>query len=187
MDNTGTVTTKSNLKTIDIAYIALGAALIAVCSWISIPTAVPFTLQTFAVFAVLSLLGGKRGTLATLIYILLGSVGAPVFAGFTGGVGVILGTTGGYIIGFILTGLIYILFEKLFKKKLYIEVIALVLGLAACYAVGTVWFMTVYSRGNGPIGAMTALGWCVFPFILPDLIKLGLALTLARRIRPVIK
>ena len=74
MDNAAT--TKSNIKTLDLVYIALGAALIAICSWISIPTAVPFTLQTFAVFAMLSLLGGKRGTLATLVYILLGAVGA---------------------------------------------------------------------------------------------------------------
>ena len=185
MDNTAT--TRSNMKALDIAYIALGAALITICSWISIPTAVPFTLQTFAVFAILSLLGGKRGTFATLIYILLGAVGAPVFAGFTGGLGVILGSTGGYIVGFLLTGLIYILFEKLGKKTLVLEIIAFVLGLAACYALGTVWFMAVYSRGNGPIGALTALGWCVFPFIIPDLVKMGLALVLARRVRPVIK
>lgn len=182
-----TVTTKMNMKTLDIAYIALGAALITICSWISIPTAVPFTLQTFAVFAMLSLLGGKRGTLATLVYILLGAVGVPVFAGFTGGFGVILGSTGGYIVGFLLTGLIYILFEKLFKKTLVVEIISFVLGLIACYALGTVWFMVVYSRGNGPIGAITALGWCVFPFILPDLVKMGLALVLARRVRPVMK
>ncbi|QFJ55350.1 biotin transporter BioY [Pseudobutyrivibrio xylanivorans] len=187
MDNTQLLTHKSNLNTLDIVYIALGAALITICSWISIPTAVPFTLQTFAVFAMLALLGGKRGTLATLVYILLGAVGAPVFAGFSGGVGVLLGTTGGYIVGFILTGLIYILFEKFFKKTLVGEVIALVLGLVSCYALGTVWFMTVYAKSSGAIGVMTALGWCVFPFIIPDLIKLGLALVISRRVRPVIK
>ena len=92
--------TKRKMKTIDLAYMALGAVIIAVCSWISIPTVVPFTLQTFAVFSVLGLLGGKRGTISVLIYILLGAVGVPVFAGFSGGFGVILGPTGGYIIGF---------------------------------------------------------------------------------------
>lgn len=188
MDNTSTLTTKeSAFKTLDIAYIALGAALIAVCSWISIPTTVPFTLQTFAVFAMLSLLGGKRGTLSVLVYILIGAVGAPVFAGFSGGIGVVLGSTGGYIIGFLLTGLVYIVATKLFKKTLVVEILALVIGLAACYALGTVWFMVVYSRDAGAIGAMTALSWCVFPFIIPDLVKLGLALVLARRVRPVIK
>lgn len=188
MDNTSTLTTKgTSFSALDIAYIALGAALIAVCSLISIPTTVPFTLQTFAVFAILSLLGGKRGTISVLVYILLGAVGAPVFAGFSGGVGVVLGSTGGYIIGFILTGLVYILATKFFKKTLLVEIVALVLGLVACYALGTVWFMVVYSRNAEAIGAMTALSWCVFPFIIPDLVKFALALVLARRVRPVIK
>ncbi|MCR5415613.1 MAG: biotin transporter BioY [Pseudobutyrivibrio sp.] len=181
------ISQKGSSNALDIAYIALGTALIAVCSWISIPTAVPFTLQTFAVFTVLSLLGGKRGTVSILVYILLGAVGAPVFAGFSGGLGAILGSTGGYIVGFLLTGIIYILFTKFFKKSLVVEIIALVLGLAACYALGTVWFMMVYARDAGAIGVMTALGWCVFPFIIPDLIKLALGLIVARRVRPVIK
>ena len=76
------------------------AALMAVCSWISIPTAIPFTLQTMAVFLAVGLLGGKRGTLAVTAYVLLGAVGAPVFANFSGGIGILLGQTGGYILGF---------------------------------------------------------------------------------------
>ncbi len=188
MDNTGIVTTKeTSFRALDIAYIALGTALIAICSWISIPTTVPFTLQTFAVFAILSLLGGKRGTYSILVYILLGAVGAPVFAGFSGGLGVILGSTGGYIVGFLLTGIIYIAATKLFNKTLVVEIIALVIGLAACYALGTLWFIVVYSRDAGAIGVMTALSWCVFPFIIPDLVKLVLALVIARRVRPVIQ
>ena len=116
MSSTEAVKKRTGSKVIDMVYIAMGATLIAICSWISIPTAVPFTLQTFAVFFVLLLLGGERGTLAILIYILLGAVGAPVFAGFNGGIGVLLGNTGGYILGFLFVGLIYMLFTKLFKK-----------------------------------------------------------------------
>ena len=82
-------------KTLDMVYIALFAVLIAVCSWISIPTTVPFTLQTFGVFVTVGVLGGKRGSLAVLIYLLLGAIGVPVFAGFTGGMGIMLGNTGG--------------------------------------------------------------------------------------------
>ena len=186
MDKASTITKRTTIKTIDIAYVALGAALITVCSWISIPTTVPFTLQTFAVFAILSLLGGRRGTLSILVYILLGAVGAPVFAGFSGGLGVILGSTGGYIVGFLLTGIIYWIITGITKKSFVIEIISLVLGLIACYALGTIWFMIVYSRDAGAINALTALGWCVFPFIIPDLIKLSLGLVLARRVRPVI-
>lgn len=185
MDSTNTMTTKK-LGTKDMAYVALGAALLAVCSWISIPTAVPFTLQTFAVFTVLSLLGGRRGTLSILIFILLGALGVPVFAGFSGGFGVLLGATGGYIIGFLLTGLIYWGMTKIWKRSLVVEVLALILGLAACYALGTAWFMTVYARTSEAIGVMTALGWCVFPFILPDLGKLVVGLIVARRVRPVL-
>ena len=82
------------MKTRELAYTGILAALIAVCSWISIPTAVPFTLQTFAVFLTLGLLGGRLGTLAVTVYLLLGAVGLPVFAGFHGGLGAFLGATG---------------------------------------------------------------------------------------------
>ena len=90
---------KPKMRTVDMAYIALFAVVMAVCAWISIPAAVPFTLQTFGVFLAVGLLGGKRGTLAVLIYLLLGAVGIPVFAGFNGGLGYMLGATGGYIVG----------------------------------------------------------------------------------------
>ena len=85
------------MRTRELARAALFAALIAICSWISIPTAVPFTLQTFAVFLALGVLGGKLGTLSVAVYLLLGAVGLPVFAGFQGGLGALLGATGGYL------------------------------------------------------------------------------------------
>ena len=170
-------------KTYDMAYIAVFTVLIAICSWISIPTAIPFTLQTFAVFLSVSVLGGKRGTMAVLLYVLLGAVGLPVFSGFTGGIGIIMNTTGGYIIGFILSALIMWLMESMFGKKLAIQALSMVLGLLACYATGTVWFMSVYMRSTGPIGLATVLGWCVVPFIIPDIIKIALALTLSKTLR----
>lgn len=169
-------------RTIDLAYVAVGAALIAICSWISIPLTVPFTMQTFAVFFVLSLLGGKRGTASILVYILLGAVGMPVFAQFTSGIGILLGNTGGYILGFIFTGVIYTLLTFRSGTKTWVSVLALVLGLAVCYAFGTAWFIFVYTRANGALGVGTALSWCVIPFVIPDLVKLSLAVLLARRI-----
>ena len=93
-------------STRDLCFCAIGAALIAVCAWISIPADVPFTLQTFAIFTVCGLLGGRRGTVSVLVYLLLGAVGAPVFAGFRGGFASLIGTTGGYLVGFILLALI---------------------------------------------------------------------------------
>ncbi len=174
------------MKTRDLAYTALGAVLIAVCSWIAVPAPVPFTLQTFAVFCVLELLGGRRGTLAILVYLLLGAAGLPVFSGFRGGFGALLGATGGYLLGFPLTGLVYRLFER-FTRRAAMRVLALVLGLALCYAFGTLWFVRVYARAGGAVSAAAALGWCVLPFLLPDGAKLALALLLARRLRPLLK
>lgn len=187
MGSNGMTKTRESFKVLDLVYISIGAALIAICSWISIPTAVPFTLQTFAVFFVLMLLGGDRGTIATLIYVLLGAVGVPVFAGFTGGISILFGSTGGYILGFLFIGLIYTLFTKFFGKKNVIKIVALVIGLFVCYAFGTAWFMHVYMQSTGEIGIMAVLTWCVFPFIIPDLLKMALAFVLAKRIEPVIK
>lgn len=170
-------------KTYDMAYIAIFAVLMAICSWISIPMAVPFTLQTFGVFMAVGVLGGKRGSLAVLIYILLGAIGVPVFAGFSGGIGVILNTTGGYIVGFLFSALVMWGMEALLGRKPVIQIISMVLGLIVCYALGTAWFMVVYARNTGAVGLGTVLGWCVIPFIIPDLVKIALAFVLSRKIR----
>ena len=175
------------MRTLDMAYIALFAVLIAVCAWISIPATVPFTLQTFGIFLAVGVLGGKRGTLAVLVYLLLGAVGIPVFAGFSGGVGCLLGSTGGYLVGFLFTALVMWAMERLMGKKLWVLALSMLLGLVVCYAFGTVWFMLVYARTTGEIGLLTALGWCVFPYVLPDLIKIALALVLCRRLAGVLK
>lgn len=168
-------------------YVALFAVLMAVCSWISIPAAVPFTMQTFGVFLAVAVLGGKQGTLAILVYLLLGAVGAPVFAGFSGGISALVGSTGGYIIGFLFLALVMWLMERLLGKKIWVLAVSMVLGLVVCYAFGTAWFMVVYARTTGAIGLWTALGWCVFPYIIPDLAKIALALMLSKRLAAVLK
>ncbi len=173
---------ETGFHTIDLAYMGLFVALMAVCSWINVPTAVPFTLQTFAVFATVLILGLGRGTIAVLAYIVLGAVGAPVFAGFSGGPGVLLGTTGGYIIGFIFSAIITGGIIRVFGRKVWIMVIAMLLGLVACYAFGTAWFMYVYAKQTEAIGLVTALTWCVFPFIIPDCIKIAMAIVLDKSV-----
>lgn len=129
----------------------------------------------------------KRGAAAVLTYILLGAIGVPVFAGFTGGIGVILGTTGGYIVGFLFSALIMWAFEKLFGSSNIVLAISMLVGLLACYAVGTVWFMAVYAKNSGAVGLGTVLGWCVIPFIIPDLIKIAVSLILTGRLKKVIE
>lgn len=168
----------NNSKVLDMVLVAMFAVLIAVCSWVTVPLVVPFTLQTFGVFCVLGLLGGKRGTLSIIIYVLLGAVGLPVFSGFKGGVSALFGVTGGYIAGFVLTGLIFWFITKMFGTKNTVLVIAMALGLIVCYAFGTAWFVIVYSKTNGAVGIMQALSMCVFPFLIPDAAKLALAVAI---------
>ncbi|MCF0123916.1 MAG: biotin transporter BioY [Ruminiclostridium sp.] len=179
--STSAAPARTNVR--DLAYISLMAALISVCSWIVIPLGpVPFTLQTFGVFAALGLLGGRRGTLAVLLYLLLGLVGLPVFAGFSAGAGALLGVTGGYLLGFLASSLVYWAVTDRLGTRLPIALLAMILGLAACYAFGTLWFVRVYTSGGNTATLLSTLTLCVFPFILPDLIKLGLALLVARRV-----
>ncbi len=174
---------KNHKKILNMVYIALFAVVIAICSWISIPSAIPFTLQTFAIFSTLILLGGKKGTITILIYILIGAIGVPVFAGFNAGLGYLVGSTGGYIFGFLLIGLTYWGFIKAFGNKLLIIVIALIAGTLLCYSFGTAWFIYIYARDVGTIGVTTALLWCVIPFIIPDALKMLFAVILSRRLK----
>lgn len=178
----------ANSKIEDIVFIGISAALITVCSWISIPLpTVPITLQTMGVCLIAGLFGLKRGTLATAVYITLGALGVPVFSGFTGGVGIILGQTGGYIIGFIFTALIVGLASDKFKGRLLPLILSMVIGILVCYAFGTAWFAVVYAKSNEPASLLTILGWCVFPFLLPDAVKIAVAAVLANRLKKFVK
>ena len=167
----------------DLVFTAMFAALIAVCSLVSIPVGeVPVTLQTFAVCLSAAMLGWKRGTLSVLVYILLGAVGLPVFAGMKGGVGVLAGPTGGYIVGFLLTALIIGIAAQKRERKALALVISMTLGVLLCYAVGTIWFMFVTKTGLG--GAMML---CVVPFLIPDAVKIAAAVILSNRLSKVVK
>ena len=173
----------NKLHTKDYAYIGQCAALIAICSWITIPSMVPFTMQTFAVFLTLGLLGGKCGTMSVIVYLLLGAIGLPVFSGFAGGIGHMMGPTGGYIIGFIGTALVMWFFERKFGNGQKSLIASMTIGLLVCYAFGTAWFMAVYTKNTGAIGLGTALSMCVVPYLIPDALKIILASLLCNRLR----
>lgn len=152
---------------------ALFAALTAICAWISIPVAdIGFTMQTFGVFLTLGVLGGKWGTVSILIYLLLGAVGMPVFSGFRGGMGMLLGVTGGYLWGFLFSGLTYWLLVRFGKLP------AMIVAMAVCYLCGSLWFHIYAGGGIGLI-----LLRCVVPFLIPDGLKILLAHSLSRRLR----
>ena len=175
------------MKTLDMVYIALFACLMAICSWISIPGEVPFTLQTMGVFLAIGLLGGKRGTLAVLVYILMGVIGLPVFSGFSGGIGKLVGVTGGYIVGFLASALVMWAMEALLGKKIWALALSMVIGLLVCYAFGTAWFMVLYTSSKGAITLGAVLGMCVIPYIIPDVIKIAVALLLTNILKRFVK
>ena len=153
----------------DMTRCAFFAALMAVCAWTGVPLGdTVFTLQTLGIFLALGLLGGKWGTMSILCYLLLGAVGMPVFSGFRGGIGMLLGPTGGYLWGFLCTGLCYWAVEKTGNLP------AMVLGQLVCYGCGILWYR-VYA-GSGGL-------WLVLPYLIPDAVKLMLAWHLTKRLR----
>jgi biotin transport system substrate-specific component len=184
-------TKKKQVFTIrEMTFTAMFAALLAICSWISIPLTVPITLQTFAVFAAIAILGTKCSFTAIAVWILLGAVGAPVFAGFSGGIGVLTGVTGGYILGMLLCPLVVAGVKKLFGKfgeTLPVKAVAMLIALVVCYAFGTAWFVILYTRNTGSMTVLKALQNCVFPFIAVDCIKIALALLVENRLSKVVK
>ena len=166
---------KNRLSVKDMAFVAMFAALIAVCSMISIPIGeVPVTLQTFGVCLSAATLGRRRGVLSVLIYILIGAAGIPVFAGFKGGFGVLAGPTGGYIVGFLLTALIIGTAADKWGRKVLPLTPAMVIGVLLCYAVGTAWFILVTKMHLGE-----SLLLCVVPFLIPDVVKIAAAAILS--------
>lgn len=170
------------MKARNMALCALFAAVLTVCAWISVPFGdLVISLQTFGIFLTLGLLGGKRGSLAVLVYLLLGAVGAPVFSGFRGGLGALLGTTGGYIFGFMLTSLVYWLITSV-KDTPATRLAAMVIGLVLCYACGTFWYMSRYLSAESITFGFVLLR-CVVPYLVPDALKLALAWFLTARLK----
>ena len=185
--NAENVRKHNNKALLDLVYISVFTAMIAVCSQIYIPTRIPFTLQTLAVFITGGILGWRRGTLSVIVYMLLGIIGIPVFAEFSSGLGILFGMTGGYIIGFIFTALIVGFMCDKLGKKIWVLAVSMILGLAVCYAFGTVWFMIVYTQTVEPIDMAGALSLCVFPYLLFDLAKIAVATVLVNRLDKIIK
>ena len=172
------------LNTKKMILCALFAALTAVCSMISIPlpfTPVPINLATLSVFLAGGLLGSRYGALSQLVYVLLGAIGLPVFHSFTGGLSILTGPTGGYIIGYIAAAwLIGFLIEKL-GNDFYKIIISMIEGLIICYTLGTLWFMYITSTG-----LTAALMMCVVPFLIGDAIKIIAAAILVKRLHKLI-
>jgi len=170
---------KTTSKAYSMTSIALMAAVICVVGPFTLPIGpVPITLAPLAILLSVYILGTKKGTIALLIYLLIGAVGVPVFSGFTGGIGKLAGPTGGYLVGYIIFALIAGWFIHRFYDKVVIQFLGMVLALAVLYAFGTAWI--AYSAGM-TFGAALAVG--VLPFIVFDLIKIVITIVLGRAVR----
>lgn len=147
-------------------------ALLCVLAQITIPTApIPFTLSLYAIFLIGALLPPKPALMSVLSYILLGAFGLPVFAGFKGGAHILTGVTGGFIMSYPAMSFLTALFWKSFRKAKPLGLtFGMLISLILCYLIGALWFR--YSTDSSFYYALTI---CVFPFILTDLIKIGLA------------
>jgi biotin transport system substrate-specific component len=164
---------------------ALFAALTVVGTVIQIPlpfTPVPISLATLSVYLAGGLLGAKYGALSQVVYILLGVVGLPVFSNFQGGIGVIAGPTGGYIIGYVAAALIVgLIAGKERRSPIWKLTVSMISGTATCYGLGTAWF--VISTGTG---LAAALSLCVIPFLIGDTLKIIAAILLVKALKRVL-
>ncbi len=154
------------------------AAVIAILAQISIPlpSGVPITLQTFAVALTGAVLGAKLGTLATLIYILLGAVGVPVFAGLKGGLGVIVGKTGGFIWGFLFLALLCGIGASMKQKAA--GWMPGILGLAVCHVLGVAQFAVLTGMGLWEGALLVSV-----PYLLKDICSVALAYVLGLQVK----
>ena len=173
-ETSGTVAVDNQkIKTKQMVLIALMTAVTCVLGPLSIPlpfSPVPISLTNFAIFLAIFVLGMKNGTISFIIYLLLGAVGVPVFSSFRGGFQVLAGPTGGYLIGFIFLALIMGFALEHFDRKLVPTIIGMIIGMAVCYAFGTVWLAKLLS-----LSFKEGLMMGVIPYLAGDAAKIIIA------------
>ena len=173
-DTSGTVAVDNQkIRTKQMVLIALMTAVTCVLGPLSIPlpfSPVPISLTNFAIFLAIFVLGMKSGTISFIIYLLLGAIGVPVFSSFRGGLQVLAGPTGGYLIGFIFLALIMGFALDHFDRKLVPTIIGMIIGMAVCYAFGTVWLAKLLS-----LSFKEGLMMGVIPYLAGDAAKIIIA------------
>ena len=173
-ETSGTVAVDNKkIRTKQMVLIALMTAVTCVLGPLSIPlpfSPVPISLTNFAIFLAIFVLGMKSGTISFIIYLLLGAIGVPVFSSFRGGLQVLAGPTGGYLIGFIFLALIMGFALDHFDRKLVPTIIGMIIGMAVCYAFGTVWLAKLLS-----LSFKEGLMMGVIPYLPGDVAKIIIA------------
>lgn len=169
-------------QTLHLTYTAIGVALIAALSQVVIPIGpVPFTLQTLAIGLIASLYKPREATLSVIFYLLLGAIGLPIFAGFSGGFSALFGPTSGFLWGFVLYAAITSTISKAHPTPTG-NAIACFLGVLACFLIGSLVFKLV----SGADWAST-LAWTVSPFFLPEILKIITIISLVKALKPILK
>lgn len=171
---------KSGFSTRDISYISLGAVFFIICSWICVPSPIPFTMQNFGIVFASLVLGRRRAFFSYIIYLLCGFVGLPVFAGFKSGLGVMSGPTGGYIIGMLSLPIIIGRNLETKPRSIFLELCVCAAAMLILYSFGTAWYILFSKNTNGILPILSA---CVFPFVIPDAIKCIIAVLCTRKFR----
>lgn len=171
---------KEKLFTVrSMVFMAIFAAIICIAAPFSVQVGpIPITLATFAIYLAGAILGGKRGMISVVVYIMLGAVGLPVFSNFNGGFSALLGPTGGYIIGYVPLVLLTGIFAEMNSKKHWTMIIGMILGTAALYTFGTAWFMIMTESSLG-----RALSLCALPFIPGDALKIVCVAAVAMQLK----
>lgn len=150
---------------------AIGAAIISILAQVTIPLPlVPITGQTLAIGLVVTILGLRLGVLSVIVYILIGAVGMPVFSGMTGGLGIVVGPTGGYIIGFLPSAILMGLYMKKFSVTIPHAIVANLIGMVVTLAFGTAWLKII-----ADLTWTAAFMGGVAPFVIVGVIKAVLA------------
>lgn len=176
-------------RTRSIAYVGLSIAIIAVCSWVTIPIGpVPFTLQMFGIPLIIALLSPLEAISAVYLFVIIGAIGVPLFSGFKGGIGVLMGPTGGFLIGYLFGVVLAALFLYVVRgktKSLIAKVacasIAGLIFTACAYTIGCIQYSLVAG-----IGVDQAFLVSCAPFIIPDVVKIVVAAICAQPIKKAI-
>ncbi len=165
-------------KTYNIILCGLMAAIMCVLAPIAIPMTIPITLGTFVIFIMTYILNYKYAFISCVIYILLGCVGLPVFSGFQGGLGRVIGPTGGYILGYLFIALVCGYINSRYQGNKFIQICGMLVSLIICYAFGTLWF--AYQQN---MSIEKSLIICVYPFIIGDICKIICAVIVGSLLR----
>lgn len=161
--------------------ISLMTAMICVIAPFSIAipiSPVPASMANLIIGITIYVLGMKKCLISTLLYLLIGMIGMPVFSGFMGGVGKVFGPTGGYLVGYMVFVIIGGIFVERYRERTMIQFFGLGIGMCGCYLLGTIWLM--YQSKMTFVGALTV---GVVPFLLTDMIKLFFVVLLGKQLR----